>query len=147
VSCEYAIGGGYRDLARPGPKPSKCHYTLDAEADTLTLSIAAEQVPLSLDTQGTVRVGGTRLTLETVVAAFKRGDSPQEIVAGFPGLDLADVYSTIAYYLRHRQDVEAYLQDQEATADESRQKVDALQGDPLNLRERLIAHRARRQNP
>jgi uncharacterized protein (DUF433 family) len=94
-----------------------------------------------------VRVGGTRLTLDTVVGAFKRGDSPQEIAAAFPGLELADVYAVIAYYLRHRPDVDAYLQSQEAKAAENRQKIEARQGDQRGLRERLAARRAQRLNP
>jgi len=108
----------------------------------LTLSIVAQPVPLSVDPHGTVRVAGTRLTLDAVVDAFKRGDSPQEIATAFPGLELADAYAVIAYYLRHRLDVEAYLQEQEAKAAAIRQKIEARQGSQAGLRERLLARRA-----
>jgi hypothetical protein len=53
----------------------------------------AVSVPLSMDTTGTVRVHGTRLTLDTVLGAYERGDTPQEIVEGFPDLSLADVHA------------------------------------------------------
>ena len=91
-------------------------------------------------------MAGTRLTLESVVEAFRRGDSPQEIATAFPDLDLADAYAVIAYYLRHRRDVEAYLQEQEAKAAAIRQKVEARQGSQAGLRERLLARRAQKQN-
>lgn len=45
----------------------------------MTLAVGPEPVPLAEDAHGTVRVGGTRVTLETVVSAFDRGDSPEEI--------------------------------------------------------------------
>jgi len=108
----------------------------------VALSIVAEPIPLSVDAQGTVRVGGTRLALETVLEIFKQGASPQEIVSAFPDLELADVYAIITYYLRHRADVDAYLHDQETKAAEIRLKVAARQGDQQGLRDRLLARRA-----
>lgn len=111
----------------------------------MALSIAAEPIPLSVDPQGTVRVGGTRLTLETVLGAFERGDRPDDIVAAFPGVELADVYAVITYYLRHRGAVEEYLQVQKAKAAEHRRKIEARQGDQRGLRERLLTRRAQPQ--
>ena len=108
----------------------------------MALPIAAEPIPLEADASGTVRVGGTRLTLEAIVGAFKRGDSPNEIAAAFPGLELADVYAVITYYLRHRAEVEEYLRAQEARAARVRRKIEASQGDQRGLRERLLARRA-----
>jgi uncharacterized protein (DUF433 family) len=111
----------------------------------VVLSIAAEPIPLTVDPQGTVRVGGTRLTLETVLGIFNQGASPQEIVAALPGLELADVYAIIAYYLRHQADVDAYLLDQEARAAAIRVKIEARQGDQEGMREHLLARRAERE--
>lgn len=108
----------------------------------MALPIAVEPVPLEPDSSGTVRVGGTRLTLETVLGAFSRGDSPEAIAAAFPGLELADVYAVIAYSLRHRSEVQAYLRAQEAKAKRARRKIEARQGDQRGLRERLLARRA-----
>ena len=128
----------FRDPRGPG------NYTDEAEAKAMALSIDAEPIPLQVDPHGTVRVGGTRLTLETALGAFKRGDTPDEIVAGFPGLELADVYALITYYLRHQADVEEYLRAQEAKAAGIRRKIEARQGDQRGLRARLL-HRARQQ--
>lgn len=110
----------------------------------MALSVAAEPIPLHVDAHGTMRVGTTRLTLETVLDIFKQGAGPQEIVAAFPDLQLADVYAILTYYLRHQPDVDAYLQEQEAKAAAIRQKIAARQGDQQGLRERLLARRADR---
>lgn len=44
-----------------------------------------ETVPLAQWEDGSIRVGGTRVTLDTVVARFKVGDTPEDIHDGFPG--------------------------------------------------------------
>ena len=99
-------------------------------------------VPLRIEDSGTVRVGKTRVTLDTIVYAHKGGDSPEQIAEGFDTVPLADVYAVINYYLRHREEVEAYLERRKLEADEIRARWEALH--PQNgLRERL----ARRQNP
>jgi uncharacterized protein (DUF433 family) len=111
----------------------------------MALIFEAVSVPLSMDTTGTVRVHGTRLTLDTVLGAYERGDTPQEIVEGFPDLSLADVHAIIAYYLRNREAVDAYIEEGEAQAAEIRKMVEARQGSQEGLRERLLARRAQRQ--
>ena len=109
--------------------------------DDVTLMIAAEPIPLEADGEGVVRVGGTRVTLDTVVAAFNEGATAEEIVYQYPSLDLADVYAVIAYYLQRRPEVEAYLRRREQWADEVRRQNEA-QFDPHGIRERLLARRA-----
>lgn len=100
----------------------------------------AEPVPLATDPGGTVRVGGTRVTLDTVVASFQDGATAEEIAQQYPTLQLADVYATISYFLRHRFEVEKYLAARQVRADEIRQDVEA--GSELNgIRARLEARR------
>jgi len=111
----------------------------------MALTFEAVSVPLSMDATGTVRVHGTRLTLDTILGAYERGDTPQEIVEGFPSLSLADVHAIIAYYLRHREEVDAYLAEGDAKGAEIRKLVEARQGSQEGLRERLLARRAQRQ--
>jgi len=60
-----------------------------------------------------IRVGGTRVTLDTVVAAFVAGATAEEIVQQYPSVTLADVYSVIGYYLRHQSEVRTYLTDRQ----------------------------------
>ncbi len=70
----------------------------------MTLVVAAETAPLETNADGVVRVGKTRVTLDTVVAVFKQGATPEEIVYRYPSLKLADVHATIGFYLNHQQE-------------------------------------------
>jgi uncharacterized protein (DUF433 family) len=119
-------------------------YTDRMEASAVALTFEALPVPLSMDDTGTVRVGGTRLTLDTVLGAFERGDTPEEITEGFPDLRLADVYAIIAYYFQHRSEVDKYLAVRDAQAAELRRKFEALRGKQPG-REALLARYAERQ--
>jgi len=74
---------------------------------------------------GDILVGGTRVTLDTVVAAFCAGNTPEEIIEQYPSLQLADVYAAIAYYLKNRSSVEEYLNERRAVADEVRRENEA----------------------
>jgi uncharacterized protein (DUF433 family) len=56
-------------------------------------------VPLFTDPHGAIRVRGTRVTLDTIVTAFRAGATAEEIAQKFPTVALADVYQVIAHYL------------------------------------------------
>ena len=99
---------------------------------------AAEPVPLSRDAQGVLRVAGTRVTLDTVVEVYRAGSTPEEIARHYPSLDLADVYAVLTYYLRHQEDVDAYLRRREEEAATIRRQAEAGL-DRSGLRERLLA--------
>jgi len=61
----------------------------------MTLDVAPEPVPLLSDPRGVVRVGSTRVTLDTVVAAFATGATAEEIAHQYPSVELADIYAVI----------------------------------------------------
>jgi len=63
-------------------------------------------------------IAGTRVSLDSVVYAFLEGLSPESIVDSFETLTLEQVYSALAYYLRHRIEIDAYLKQSEAAFDE-----------------------------
>jgi uncharacterized protein (DUF433 family) len=107
----------------------------------MSLAVTAEAPPLRVDTDGVMRVGDTRVTLDTVVSAFGDGATAEEIVQQYPSLRLADVYSVIGYYLRRQAEVDAYLNDRQRLADEVRQENEA-RFDPTGVRQRLLARRA-----
>ena len=67
----------------------------------MSLLVTSEPVPLVTDLDGVIRVGATRVTLDTVIAAFQEGMTAEGIVEQYPSLRLADVYSVIGYFLRH----------------------------------------------
>ena len=108
----------------------------------MAFMIETASIPLEMDTDGVVRVGGTRVTLDTVVAAFEEGATAEEIVQQYPSLHLADVYAVIGYYLRRRQEVEAYLRERQQKANEVRQQNES-RFDPHGVRDRLLARRAK----
>jgi uncharacterized protein (DUF433 family) len=62
---------------------------------------------------GGLYVAGSRVSLASIVYAFRDGASPEAIRASFPTLSLAQVYGAIAFYLNHPQESEADLQDLE----------------------------------
>ena len=105
------------------------------------LMIAHEPVPLQATEDGVVRVGGTRVTLDTVVTAFEEGATAEEIVEQYPSLHLADAYAVISYYLRHRSEVEAYLAQRGEDLRRVRHENEA-RFDPTGVRARLLARRS-----
>lgn len=107
----------------------------------MTLTLTAEPPPLAIDADGVVRIGKTRVTLDTVVTVFKQGATPEEIVQQLPSLDLANVYAVVGFYLKHVEDVETYLQQRRQKAAEVRQQNEA-RFEPHGLRDRLLARRA-----
>jgi len=58
---------------------------------------------------GAYRVAGSRVSLDSVVYAFLRGESPDGIAESFPALNLEQVYGAIAFYLSHRDTIDSYL--------------------------------------
>ena len=104
--------------------------------------VESEPVPLATGADDVVRVGTTRVTLDTLVAAFREGATAEEIVQQYPTLQLAGVYSVIGYYLRHQAEVDAYLHDRRCRADEVRRENETC-FDPTGVRERLLVRRAR----
>ena len=106
----------------------------------MTLVITTEPIPLETDADGVVRVGGTRVTLDTIVAVFNEGATAEEIVYQYPSLHLADVYAVISYYLRRRSEVETYLRQRQQQAAYTRKQNEA-RFDPHGVRDRLLARR------
>jgi uncharacterized protein (DUF433 family) len=66
------------------------------------------------DEHGVLRVGRSRVMLDSVVAAFEAGHSPETIREQYPALSLEEVYGALTYYLAHAPEVEAYLRRQDA---------------------------------
>ena len=67
-----------------------------------------------VDEHGVMRVGTTRVMLDSLMAGFAQGHSPETLQQQFPALSLEEVYGAITYYLSHRGDVQTYLKRQEA---------------------------------
>jgi uncharacterized protein (DUF433 family) len=59
-------------------------------------------------------ITGKRISLDSVVYAFRRGAAPESILRSFPLLTLEEIYGSITYYLAHQQEVNAYLEQENA---------------------------------
>jgi uncharacterized protein (DUF433 family) len=104
--------------------------------------------PLTQWEDGTIRVTGSRVPIDSILYHFKLGSVPEQIVYMFEGLRLADIYGVIAYYLSHQDTVEEYLRDQEAKDDEFMQQLESdpdYQRERREFRERLMARWAKLQ--
>lgn len=104
--------------------------------------LTSEAPPLTLHDDGSVRVAGTRFLLEVLVNAHvNRGWSAETIAAEYDTLSLADVYSSLGYYYRHRAEVEAYLARRDAEAEALKATILASQR-PAPTRAELLKRRA-----
>jgi hypothetical protein len=96
-------------------------------------------VPLREEPPGVFRVGQSRVLLELVIDAFKAGATPEAIVQSYGTLKLADVYAVVGRYLADPAPFEEYLKRCDEAAEESRRRIEAIQGPQGNLREVLLA--------
>jgi uncharacterized protein (DUF433 family) len=76
------------------------------------------------DGHGVFRVGGTRISLDSVVNGYRQGFSAETIQDQYPGLSLEQVHGAIAFYLANREEVDQYLLEQEKVWEEFRRKTD-----------------------
>jgi uncharacterized protein (DUF433 family) len=111
----------------------------------MSLIVEAPPVPLRTDESGVMRVGDTRVRLDTVITAWKQGDSPEQIVENFDVLNLADVYAVLSYYLNHRPEVEQYLEQNRQAGERSRAEMER-HFPQAGIRERLLARRDKQAN-
>ena len=107
----------------------------------MSLALEHEAPPLREDETGAIRVGNSRVLLETVIRAFQDGAPPESIVNRYTTLSLSDVYNTIGYYLRHQDAVEAYLSQREQLAETVQQRLSDIQPDLNSIRVRLLSQR------
>lgn len=64
--------------------------------------------------EGVYRLAGTRVSLDSVVYAFWRGQTAESIAQSFPVLTLEQAYGALTFYLANKAQVDAYLQEAEA---------------------------------
>jgi uncharacterized protein (DUF433 family) len=112
--------------------------------DTYNPTLIIQTMPQSFapDADGVVRVGNTRITLDTVIIAFNEGATAEEIAFQYPSLNLSDIYSVISYYLRHNKDIDKYLQKRHKQAETIRRRNEE-KFDPSGIRDRLLARKTK----
>ena len=107
------------------------------------LPLHAEPPPLRVDEGDAIRVGKSRISLDLVIEQYENGMTPEDMVRAYDTLELADVHAVIAYYLRHRDEVRAYLKRRAEEAVALRARIEAKR--PRVTREELLARRSARE--
>ena len=64
-----------------------------------------------------MRVGDTRVSLDSIVYFYREGESPESIADNYPALTLEQIYGAIAYYLANKQEIDAWLAEGERAAE------------------------------
>jgi len=100
-------------------------------------------VPLRVDETGTIRVGNTRITLDVLLGYLLGGVKPEQAVseALYPALSLADVHGVLAYYYRHKAELDEYLRCRRDEADRRQREIEATQATFTDVKTRLLARR------
>ena len=114
------------------------------ENESNNLLLSADPPPLRLDDGGAIRIGKSRVSLDVIVEQYENGMSPEDMVRAYDTLELADVHAAIAHYLRHSDEVRAYLSLRNKEAEVLRAKIEAEH--PRISREELLARRSAREN-
>src|SRR5215467_10106623 len=99
-----------------------------------------QATPLAQWEDGSIRVKGSRVTLDSIVQQFKLGETAEQIQHSFPSLSLREIYGAIYYYLENSESVEEYLRQQEDAAQEGRRFIET-HFETKDLREKILARR------
>lgn len=102
----------------------------------MPLVLTSQPLLLGVDADGVARVAKTRVTLDTIVAAYDDGLTAEEIAEQYSSLQLGEVYAVIGYYLCHQVDVDAYLETRARHAKGIRQENEK-RFSPVGVRSRL----------
>lgn len=105
---------------------------------------SATTPPLRWDEAGGIRIGSSRVTLDSLLATYHNGSTPEEIAIQFSVLSLGDIYSTIAYYLNHRQEIDSYLEQRNQQAQKLRQQL-TQKHNLVDLRQRLLTRQSQKE--
>ena len=111
----------------------------------LLKSYVAPPPPLRELENGAIRVGDTRVSLDSVIYQFNQGRSAEDIVRSFPALKLRDVYAVIAYYLDNQETVDAYVKRQEEKGEKIRREIESSYPPGESLQVKLAARKAERE--
>ncbi|HJS24189.1 MAG TPA: DUF433 domain-containing protein [Pyrinomonadaceae bacterium] len=87
--------------------------------------IFPEGVPLNQWQNGTIRVIGSRVTLDTIIVRMQVGDTPEEIHEGFPTVTLEQINTIIDWYFKNQVEADEYLMEQEAEGERIRQEIES----------------------
>ena len=94
--------------------------------------------------EGTYRVAGTRVSLDSLVYLFREGISAEGMVESYPALTLEQVHGALAFYLANQKEVDAHLAEGQRTAESHQRQSKQTNADLIaKLQRRLIPSSAR----
>lgn len=99
--------------------------------------VSTSKIKLTKTKAGVLRIGKTRVSLDSVIIAFNQGSTAEQIVYDYDTLTLSDVYATISYYLQHRETVDLYLAKRAKQNEKLRESNDA-RFSHQGIREKLL---------
>ncbi len=106
---------------------------------TVQIEFKVSAPPFRWDEVGGIRISQSRVTLNSLLASYHSGSTPEEIAIQYPVLSLEQIYAAIAYYLNHRQEIDHYLEERRQQAQQQRDQF-VQQYNLANLRQRLRDH-------
>jgi uncharacterized protein (DUF433 family) len=84
------------------------------------MAIDAAHSPVTKDPEvcgGKACVDGTRIRVLDLVCLTRQGRSPQEMLAAYPSLNLAQVHAALSHYYENPQEIDADLERDREGAD------------------------------
>ncbi|MDQ3132892.1 MAG: DUF433 domain-containing protein [Acidobacteriota bacterium] len=106
----------------------------------MSVMVSTYEVKLTKTEAGVLRIGDSRVSLDTVIIAFGQGTTPEQIVEDYDSLELAEVYAVISYYLKNRDEVETYLARRKVERETLRRQIES-RSNPKGIREKLLSRR------
>jgi uncharacterized protein (DUF433 family) len=100
---------GHRE---PGRSTTEWNVIMTTVTDIGSLIVRSDDIR-----GGRPRVAGTGVTVRRIVGWYKQGLSPEEIITELSHLSLAQVYAALTYYHANREEIEADITAEVATAE------------------------------
>lgn len=124
--------GIYQSIAKTNKKRDKIKFVMSVTS--------TYEIKLTKTKSGVLRIGKTRVSLDSVITAFNQGATPEQIVYDFDTLTLAEVYAAISYYLQNRETVDSYLAKRVKQNEKLREATES-RFNHQGIREKLLARR------
>jgi uncharacterized protein (DUF433 family) len=86
---------------------------------------ASAPVGIRVDKDGRLRVGNSRVLVEGILILYRSGETAEQLLENFPTMAPEDLFATLAYYLRHRPEMDAWIDEVERETERVIEMIDA----------------------
>ena len=104
----------------------------------MTFRIVEDNVPMTVDGHGRVRIAGTRVSLDSIIIYFNQGYTAEDLADSFPAVSLDNIKAVLGYYRRWQDDVDEYLRARREEAEKIQTEIEA-EFNPIGFREWLFS--------